>query len=117
MKINKLTLLSLILSITTIAMSLGGCGLNNPSQGEKIGQIVRLNKSGILCDTWEGQLIRGGMSGGSGTVGIQPFDFTVEDESLIPVLQEYLENQTEVLIKYRSEGVYSVFRTDSGGHS
>ncbi|MBX4190358.1 hypothetical protein KW791_03645, partial [Candidatus Parcubacteria bacterium] len=65
---------------------------------------------------WEGQLIRGGMSGGSGTIGAQPFDFTIESDAMAEKAQEYMTNQTEVVIKYRMEGLYSVCRSDSSGH-
>lgn len=93
-----------------------GCGINNaPGTGEKIGQIVKLKKVGILRDTWEAELIRGGMSGGSGSFGMTPFDFTIESESEIPAIKEYMEKQTEVLIHYRTEGVYGACRSGSGG--
>ena len=108
----KKTILSL-LSITLLA----GCGLNTSNgTGEKIGQVVKLSKVGMFSKTWEAQLIRGGMSGGSGSFGTVPFDFTVESEKDADKLRGYLESQTEVLLQYRTEGLYSLFRTEGGGH-
>lgn len=105
-----------ILLSTLALFCLFGCGANGqPGTGEKIGQIVKLKKVGIMRDTWEAELIRGGMSGGSGSFGMTPFDFTVESESDIPRIKEYMEKQTEVLIHYRTEGVYGACRSSSDG--
>lgn len=106
------------LLILTLALStLCGCGLNtNNGKGEKVGQVVKLSKTGLIYKTWEGQLIRGGMSSGSGGFGVTPYDFTVEDDDMAKKVQECMENQTEVKIKYRIEGVYALSRSDSGGH-
>lgn len=100
-----------------ILLTLFGCGLNGDrGTGEKIGQIVKLSKQGVIVSTWEGQLIRGGMNGGSGSFGTVPFDFTVDDEAMVPKLREYMEKQTEIVIHYRTEGVYAAWRSDSSGH-
>lgn len=90
------------------------CGINSPGGGEKVGQIVRLSKHGFIRQTWEGEIIRGGFQGGSGTMGL-PFDFTIESESMASRVKEFMDSQTEVVIYYRTEGIYSAFRSDSGG--
>lgn len=96
---------------------LAGCGLNSsPGTGEKIGQIVKLTKQGLMRDTWEAELIRGGMNGGSGSFGVTPFDFTIEDDDMAKLCKKYLQDQTEVIITYRIEGIYNAWRSDSGGH-
>lgn len=101
--------------ILIIALSTAACGINTThGTGTKIGQVVKLSKAGFLVDTWEAQLIRGGLIDGSGAVGGVPFDFTVS-ETLAPVVQRYLEDQTEVVITYETEGVYAATRSDSGG--
>lgn len=93
-----------------------GCGLNSkPGDGDKIGQVIRLSRVGIFRDTWEGQLIRGGMTGGSGVMGVAPFDFTIEDPVLVEKARKFMEDQTEVVIHWRCEGVYSACRSSSGG--
>lgn len=103
------------LFVVLVSLFVAACGANNPVDGEKIGMIVRLEKSGVLFKTWEGQLIRGGMNDGSGVMGIQPFHFTIEDQRLVDQVREAMENQTEVLITYETEGIYSAARSDSGG--
>lgn len=109
--------LSTIVALAVLALVPGcGCNIDHPGQGQKIGQVVKVSYGGVLRDTWEGQIIRGGLSGGSGSIGTAPFDFTVEDQKLVPILQGYMSNQTEVIITYRVEGIYSAFRSDSGGH-
>lgn len=99
------------------ALSKGSMGMNiKHGDGEKVGQIVRLDKKGLFVKTWEAQLIRGGMTDGSGTIGSTPFDFTVENPDTVKRVMEYLRNQTEVSIKYNIEGVYSPFRSESRGN-
>lgn len=73
----------------------------NPGTGTKIGQIVRLNRTGILFNTWEAELIRGGLNNSQGSFGIQPFHFTIQNEDMAKIANHYLTNQTEVVISYR----------------
>ena len=92
------------------------CGANtSPGDGEKVGQIVKLARVGMISKTWEGEIVRGGFQGAAGVNG-QSFDFTVEGDSLADVVRQYMEAQREVRIRYRTEGIFSSFRTESGGH-
>lgn len=79
---------------------LSGCIENG--DGEKRGNIVKLAQEGLICTTWEAELIKGGFNGGSGTMG-QKFDFTVSDLSLVDKLQKALDNGKEVKIHYKQE--------------
>ena len=103
------------LAVIGMKLCLGGCGMGDPPDGEKIGQIVKVAQEGILVSTWEAQLIRGGISGGNGSFGVQPFDFTVPQE-LVGDVQRAVESQTEVLIRYHKPFIYSLFATESGGY-
>lgn len=109
---KKLMVIILGLSLLTT-----GCGVNTSNgKGEKIGQIVKISKQGLFNKTWEAQLIRGGMSGGNGSFGTIPFNFTIENEKDAEKVQALMENQTEVKISYRIEGIYSAMRSESQGH-
>ena len=100
-----------------MAVMVTGCGINfSPGTGEKIGQIVKLSQEGLFCKTWEGQIIRGGMSGGNGAFGTVPYDFTIADEELAKKAAEYLQNQTEIILRYRVEFFYYLCDSGSGGH-
>ena len=55
---------------------LTSCTVNKPSEGSKIGRIVKLSKYGLFSKTWEGELIRGGLTDGSGVNGTS-FHFTI----------------------------------------
>ena len=88
-----------------------GCHFNaNPGKGSKIGKIVKLSQEGIFNKTWEGELIRGGLTDGSGTLG-NTFCFTIEDESLLPIAFEAFENQYEVVLTYTKETFTSFTRS------
>lgn len=112
---KKLSLLFFVLVVIGLAFT--GCAVNtSPGTGSKIGQVVKISKQGMLSKTWEAQLIRGGLNGGSGSFGATPFDFTIENEKQAEQVQEYMNKQTEVVITYRMEGIYAATRSDSSGH-
>lgn len=91
-----------------------GCGVNSPSTGTRNGQIVMLKKEGIFCKTWECEILKGGMNGGSGAFG-QPFYFTVQSEGDAKTLQSAMDSQQEIIIHYHSAGFYWCADTASGG--
>lgn len=94
-----------------IAVLLTGCW--DTGNGEKIGSIIRLQRTGVFCKTWEGEIIRGGLNSGSGVVGTA-FHFTVEDNNLAQQVQKAMEAQQEVKISYRSE-LITFCRSDNQG--
>lgn len=104
--IVKLFFLTLITTTLTGCWDMGG--------GEKIGSITRLQRTGIFCQTWEGEIIRGGLNSGSGVMG-SAFHFTVEDDSLAQQVQKAMETQQEVKISYKKEWL-TFCRSDSQDH-
>lgn len=97
------------------ALLIAGCGIASPGEGEKVGQIVRVNQHGFICKTWEAQIMRGGFNNGTGASGAA-FDFTVANEAEAETLRGYMESQTEVVLKYRTHGpFYSICSSESGG--
>ena len=78
------TLIELLVVIAIlILLSMVYCVNFSHGTGEKIGQVVKLSQEGIIRKTWEAQLIRGGMNGGSGSFGTVPFDFTIESDEMV----------------------------------
>ncbi|MEQ1561274.1 MAG: hypothetical protein ABL899_00965 [Nitrospira sp.] len=100
--------------VTVLLSSLPLTACWDMGTGQKIGSITRLNKMGAFCKTWEGEIIRGGLNTGSGVVG-QAFHFTVESEDLAKEVERAMNNQQEVRISYRQEGV-TWCRSDSGDY-
>ncbi len=108
-----LTTLGLIFLIV-LMFCLAGCALHtDPGQGKKIGRIVKFSKQGMLFKTWEGELIRGGFTDGSGIMGTS-FHFTIENYDLAKKALEAFENQSEVIIDYRREFIHLLTRAESG---
>jgi predicted small secreted protein len=105
----------LLLCVAVCALLGAGCQVNDePGFGRKIGQITKLSHVGLFAKTWEADLIRGGLQGGSGVTGGGTFHFTIENDDQRKAAQDALENQTEVIIDYRTEFLCSSFRTGSG---
>ena len=104
------------IAIVIVALMCAGCGIGTPGNSAKIGNIIKVANEGIICKTWEATMIRGGVVDGTGAFGA-PFDFTIEDKSLVPKVKEALDSGREVKIFYTSEGIYSACRgAGSGGH-
>jgi hypothetical protein len=96
-----------------LLLMLSGCKIT--SQGEKVGIIVKCATEGFFISTYECELIRGGMSSASGTIG-QSFHFTVENKSLIPLFEKALNEQKEVHLGYHKEFV-TILRTETVDNS
>ena len=109
MKIRSVLSSLIALSLTFL---LSGCW--DMGGGEKIGSITRLQRTGLFCKTWEGEIIRGGLNSGSGVVG-NAFHFTVEDDTLAQQVQKAMEAQQEVKITYKKEAI-SLCRSDSDNY-
>ena len=105
--------LTKVLCLVTPLLFLVGCG--DLGSGEKLGTIVKLSTHGFFCTTYEAQLIRGGMSNGSGAFGVAPFDFTIEDIRLVEQVKKAVEAQQEVKITYHEE-MNSFCRSDSNSY-
>jgi len=96
-----------------VALLCAGCW--NTGTGEKVGTIIRLEKTGVFCQTWEAELIRGGLANGSGGFSTL-FHFTIENRpDLVAKVQTYINQQTEVKVRYRGEGV-TFCRSDSDNY-
>lgn len=77
-----------------------GCGKGfNAGEGKKIGQIVKIGQHGMFCSTYEAEIIRGGLNGGSGVNGLA-LDFSITDQKLYEQLIEAMEKQQEIELSY-----------------
>ncbi len=100
------------LLISLMSLALTGCW--ETAKGDKVGVIVKCANEGLLIKTYECELIRGGMQGGSGSFG-KSFHFTVENRKDIPVLEDALNNQREVHITYHKE-LLTMFRSETDNY-
>lgn len=73
-------------------------------QGERTGQIVKMSHTGVLFKTYEGEIIKGGLTNGSGGFGA-PLDFTIKDENKDLISKAYaaLNAGQEVTLVYHTE--------------
>lgn len=92
-----------------LVMSLMMVGCYTISDGEKMGIITKFSKSGFLFKTYEAELIRGGLTSGSGVFG-QSFDFTISDPAMAETVKIAMEQQKEIKIKYHQEWLVAPWR-------
>ena len=95
---HKFALVAAIVS----AFALAGC--KEIGTGEKIGTVTNVSpNTGLWCPTMEVEIIRGGMSGGTGVVGAA-FHGTVEtNPEIFAFLLKAMEERREVKVKWRRE--------------
>ncbi len=89
--------------ITIPALSLLLCGCWNTGNGSKVGNIVAIKDSGMLVRTYTIEVIKGGMSNGSGSFSGKAFFANVEDALQINNARTAFNNQEEVIVKYHTE--------------
>lgn len=99
------------LSFLVLFLFLTSCTFQSSGKGSKIGRIVKISQEGIFFKTWEGELVRGGFTDGSGVMGTS-FFFTIEDDYLRDIALECMKNQNEVIITYEAEIFTSIFRSE-----
>ena len=98
------------LLIMLLAVSLSGCW--EISRGEKVGTVIGVTLSGMMCKTWEVKIIRGGLTDGSGGFANVSF-FTIENRpDLVQRAQEAMNNGREVRVAFWEE-LNSWCRSDS----
>lgn len=105
MKYSKFLFLGLI------PLMFAGCW--NIGEGEKIGQVVKINEqSGMFCKTVEVEIVRGGLSNGSGVNG-SSLHFTIEnDDESLEIVKKAMEDGSEVKVNFHTEMV-TFCRSDS----
>ncbi len=86
----------------------GACGSGiDTGEGKKIGQIVKIGQHGMFCSTYEAEIIRGGLNGGSGVNG-SSLHFTIKDKKLANQLEKAMEEQQEIELSYK-QGKFTGF--------
>src|SRR4029077_18527596 len=82
-----------------LVVLLSGCG-RLTGRGEKVGTIIKVSQEGFFFKTWEVEIIRGGMNGGSGGFSTKPLHVTVMNEDLLPEVRRAFDEQKEVVVTY-----------------
>lgn len=95
-----------------VAMS-GACHCSSPASGEKVGQIVKIEETGVVCKTHEAELIRGGLNDGTGVAGGQVFHFTIPPEH-VGAATKAMEANQEVKLFYQTPLIVSMCKTNYG---
>lgn len=103
----------IIILISLLFLSTGcGSGIN-AGEGKKIGRIVKIGEHGMICPTYEAEIIRGGFSDGSGVNGIS-LDFSIKDIKLYDELVVAMENQEEIELSYTKQNFSGFCYSETG---
>ena len=103
-----------LIALSFVCILLSACG-HVTGDGEKVGTIIKLSKEGVVFKTWEAEIIRGGMSNGSGGFSAKPFYFTIDDETMLPQVQSAFDSQKEVKIHYKRRLYLWTFSSECHG--
>lgn len=75
------------------------------SDGTRVGSLVKLSRKGYVFKTYEGQLMVGGMSDGTGTFNSTTWDFSVDDsnKSVVEALERSQKTGQRVSLHYEEK--------------
>jgi len=75
------------------------------SDGTRVGSLVKLSRKGYIFKTYEGQLMVGGMSDGTGTFNSTTWDFSVDgdNETVVNALNESQRTGQRVALHYEEK--------------
>jgi hypothetical protein len=94
----------LIGSVAAVALVGGYLTFTNYSDGVRAGQVVKFSYKGVVpgCKTWEGELVLGGLRGGSAMdgSGANIFRFTVSNAKVIQEIQDKLDTGEHATVTY-----------------
>ncbi|MDQ1087656.1 MULTISPECIES: hypothetical protein [unclassified Siphonobacter] len=87
----------------------------NYSEGERAGTITRFSKRGYVFKTWEGELLLGGFSEGTGQMNAEKWQFSVDNgkDSTISTINEALRSGRRVTLFYEEK----LFQFDFDGET
>jgi len=97
--IDILVLVFVVLGGFVMMTSASGV-VQSPTSGVKRGVVVKLAEEGLFVKTQEAELIRGGLTNGSGVAGGEVFTFTVSDPAVLQQIRQALDTGEEIEIKY-----------------
>lgn len=92
-----------LLAVGAFLLCVAGCSTMQThvtATGTKVGTVIKVANEGAIVKTWEVELVRGGMSNGSGGFSTTPLHATINDEKLLAQAQEALDQQYEVEVTY-----------------
>lgn len=97
----KILLLLLVLVVGGMVL----LSMASYSEGERAGTVSKFSKRGYVFKTWEGELLVGGFSEGTGQLNAEKFYFSVTDsnQKAIDVINEALRTGRRVTLKYKEK--------------
>lgn len=70
---------------------------------ERVGTIVKVAEEGFWNQTWEIEIVSGGVLAENEGFASEPFYATVRDPDLLPLVQQYFDSQEEVQIQFTDD--------------
>lgn len=81
---------------------------------DMVGQVVKIDRRGVICDSNEVDFRLGGFQSGTGVMGMHPEHFAVKDSSLLEKLQAAKNSNSEVNITVETKFVSSRCSGENG---
>jgi len=112
-KLKKLAAITITIFIIIVFLFIiSPVSFGDNSDGDRVGQVIKISKKGWVWKTYEGELTMGSFQGSS---GLSPyvFEFTVcdKDQNKINIIENSLGKQ--VKITYTSPLIYFKWKQDS----
>ncbi|MCY7352370.1 MAG: hypothetical protein LH606_17185 [Cytophagaceae bacterium] len=101
---RKILTILLILGVVAFGIILLLSSLSY-SEGDRAGTVSKFSQKGYVFKTWEGELLQGGFSEGTGQLNAKEFLFTVSSgrDSVTTKLKEAMLNGKRVRLHYQEK--------------
>lgn len=97
MKLKSKVITGVVLSLALIFLGLYLIGNISISVGERTGVVTKFSHKGLFVQTWEGELLQGGL--GQGVTS--SWAFTVSDDKVIEDIHKVQRSGDRCTLKYR----------------
>lgn len=105
-----------VFGLIAAAFAVGGCNCDY-SSGERAGVVTKFSQKGLLCKTWEGEMLLGGTRlDAEGNAVANTWQFTVksDDAASREAIEAALQSGQRVAISYHQVLAATPCTTDSG---
>lgn len=114
--VEALIMMAIICVLASVFLGAsGGC---TKSDGSRVGIITKFSHKGLICKSWEGELVMGGMrtmSGADGKTALAAnvFEFSVLDEDLVKQIQALMESGHRARLTYSQTFFHNPVKRDT----
>ena len=103
-----------ILAVALLAVACGH-GIDY-SDGDRVGTVTKFSFKGLICKTWEGEMVLGGLRSDGDNMVANIWAFTVDEPRFVKPIQEAMLSGKRVKITYHQGALSGPCTASSDGY-